>query len=249
MKQDTKEAEKIKELLKEAQDHPLMKQIIAEKEAAILATRTEAAKKIESAKKEREEVIPKLQADLEAKEAKYKSAKEVLDGAGGEFQKARAALSGESYQFDIAIRQHEAVLYETADPRIDKAITFFRDRFEGLRVKDINAQQRTGETNLYAETKEIFTYSNVAAIKNALACCRAAIDELEQMKLTPDMNAERIEALQKGIPDADELTKYTGGKPLPGSRDFNPLHLLKSDDQLSWEIGKIAEKFKKVMRR
>jgi len=242
-----KNEEKLSGLLKDAEGHPMMKAILADKAAAVLGERLLAAAKLRAAMEEADRVIPERQQEVDAQEAhlaEYDKGRSVildkLTAAKVELAKARQGLEWE--------RSHaEAALLSNYDPRIDDAITFFRDRFEGLRVKDINTQTRTGETNLFTEKKEVFTYSNAAAIKTALSYCRAAIDELERMKLTPDLDADRIEALQKGIPDADELTERAGEKPLEGSRGFNPLHLLKSDDQLSWEIGKIGEKFKKVM--
>lgn len=86
MKKDTKEAEKLKELLKEAEGHPIMKTILAEKAAEVLAKRREAAGKIEVLKKEREEVIPKLQAAVKDKEGAYLKAKAALDAANDELQ-------------------------------------------------------------------------------------------------------------------------------------------------------------------
>lgn len=248
MKQNM-EKEKLTELLASAESHPMMQQILAEKAAAILGERLLAAAKLRAAMEDAERVIPERQQEVDALVAhlaEYDEGRKVildkLTSARGELMKERQRLDWE--------RSHaEAALLGNYDPRIDEAITFFRDRFEGLRVKDINRQQRTGETNIFTEKKEVFVYSNAGAIKNALAYCRAAIDELERMKLTPDLDAERIEALQKGIPDADALTENAGEKPLEGSKGFNPLHLLKSDDQLSWEIGKLTEKFKKVMRK
>jgi hypothetical protein len=239
--------ERLSGLLKEAEGHPMMKAILAEKADKVLGERLLVAAKLRAATEEAERVIPERQKDVDALVADLaeydEGRKAVLDkltAARGELATARQSLEWE--------RSHaEAALLSNYDPRIDEAITFFRDRFEGLRVKHINSQKRTGETNIYTEKQEVFVYSNAAAIKNALAYCRTAIDELERMKLTPHLDADRIEALRKGIPDADELMENAGEKPMEGSRGFNPLHLLKSDDQLSWEIGKIGEKFKKVM--
>ena len=48
MKNDTKDAEKLKELLSKADSHPMMKAILAEEAVAILAKRTEATMKIKT---------------------------------------------------------------------------------------------------------------------------------------------------------------------------------------------------------
>jgi hypothetical protein len=63
-----KQEEKLSALLKELEDSPSVKTHRADKAAAILATRTEAAGKIEAVKKEREIVLPELLADRDTKE-------------------------------------------------------------------------------------------------------------------------------------------------------------------------------------
>jgi len=82
MKTDLKEAERMTELLKRAGDHPMMKAILAEERAAVLAKRLEVAGKIEAVKKERDAKIPKLQADIDGKETEFKEAKAVMEAAG-----------------------------------------------------------------------------------------------------------------------------------------------------------------------
>jgi len=147
MKTEKREKEeKLSELLKEAEDHPLMKQILAEKAAAVLKTRQEAARKIEVLQKERDTIIPKLIADLEAKEGNYNMAKATMEAAAGEYNTARAALWVEGCQFDTDIRTHKAVLYETADPVIDETITFFRDKLDWLRLPG-RISRTTGDRN------------------------------------------------------------------------------------------------------
>ncbi len=92
--------------------------------------------------------IPLLLADRDAKEAKYKEAKAALDTAGGEFQTARAAVSSESQSFDHAISRQEMILLESADPALDEAITFFREKLDWLRdpIRISTERSRRGET-------------------------------------------------------------------------------------------------------
>jgi len=66
-----KREEKLAELLAQAEAHPTMKAILAEKAAAIMAKRKEAAGKIEMLRNEEGFVIPKLQANRAEKEKKY----------------------------------------------------------------------------------------------------------------------------------------------------------------------------------
>jgi Skp family chaperone for outer membrane proteins len=215
MKKDTKEAEKLTELLAQAEGHPMMKAILAEKAAETLAKRQEAAGKIEVLKKERDEVIPKLQADLKTKEIKYLKAKTALDTANDELQTVKAALSSENHNFDTAIRNHEAVLIESADPRIDEGIEFFRAKLDYLRSP--GRISRTGgkvEKNLFTWTKVVSEETNIVAVRSALAYCQNGIRELEKMKLSPELDTERIEALKSGIPKIDEYQEVTGTKPM-----------------------------------
>jgi hypothetical protein len=245
---ERKEFERLEELRKTIEASPLTQQIKAEKAAAILATRTEAAGKIEVVKKERDEVIPKLQADIDAKEAKYKKAKAEMEAAGSEFQAARGARSSESQSFDSAISRQEQILIETADPAIDEAIQFFRDKLDYFRKPGrISSNRLGGERNIFTEKVTIKAESNADAVNSAVRYCMAAIKELEKMKLTPELDLQKIEAIKAAIPDIGIYTESTGEKPLPGSKGVNPLHLLKSDSQLDWELGKLNEKFKKIM--
>ncbi len=80
---ERKELERLEELRKPIEKSPLTKQIIAQEAAEVLAKRRAAAETIEVLKKEREEVIPGLQADLDANEENYKKAKAAMDAAGG----------------------------------------------------------------------------------------------------------------------------------------------------------------------
>ena len=244
-----KKEEKLAELLTTAEGHPMMKAILAEKAAAILATRTGAAGKIEALKKEREEVIPKLIEDLDAKELKYKEAKAALDIAVGEYRTARVAVSSRSQSFDYAISRQEVILFETVDPAIDAALQHFRDKLDWLRDPSrISRVARGSVNNIYTEKTTLYSESNVDAINAAMRYCQAAIKELENMKLAPAVDRERIEELKAALPRIDVYTEYTGTKPY-GFTVVNPLHLLPSASQIDWEIGKLKEKIKKVMGR
>jgi hypothetical protein len=252
LKEDTaKKEEKLAALLKEAEDSPIVKQLRTEKAAATLATRMEAAGKIEGLKKERDEVIPILIEDRDAKEAKYKEAKAALDAAGGEYQTARGAVSGRSQSFDNAISRQETILLETADPAIDEAITFFRKKLDWLREPGrISRDARGAEVNIFTETVTRTTASNVPAIHSALNYCQAAIKALEQMKLCPELDVGKIEELKGNIPRIDVYTEFSGEKPVGRTiAGVNPRMLLPSDSQMDWEIAKVNERYKEIMRR
>ncbi|MFH0789565.1 MAG: hypothetical protein V2B13_18390 [Pseudomonadota bacterium] len=245
---ERKELEKLEELRKTIEASPLTKQIIAEEAAAILATRTETAGKIEVLKKEWEKVIPRLQADLEAKEAKYKKAKATLDADLGELQSARAALSSENNNFDTEIRNQEAILFETADPRIDEGIQFFRDKLDDLRKPGkISSRGMKVELNLFTDTKTLTTESNADAVHEAILYCQNSIKLLEAMKLWPEFHIEGIQELKDELPSIDVYQEVTGQKPAWPRINTDPRSLFKSDSQMDWELGKLNEKFKKLM--
>jgi hypothetical protein len=246
-----KKEEELAELLTIAEGHPMMKAILAEKTAEVLAKRTEAAGKIEAMKKEREEVIPKLIEARDVKEAKYKEAKAALDAAGVEYQTARVAVSSRSQAFDSSIGQQEVIIFGSADARIDEAITFFRGKLDWLRAPGrISIDHRGGENNPFTEKTTLKVESNRPAILAALQYCMAAIKELEQMKLTPALNLQKIDGMKTALPKIDVYTEFTGEKPYGFTiANVNPRLLLPSDSQMDWEIGKLKEKVKKVLGR
>ncbi len=248
MKNDSKEAEKLTELLKKADGHPMMKAILAEEAAAVLVKRTEAVGKIEALTKERDEAIPRLQADLAGKEEKFNKAKAALNAATGEFNKAKAALYGENNRISHQIGLQEQVLFETAAPEIDEAITFFNEKLDFLRSPGRISRSAIGsEKNLIAWKKTTREESNAAAVKGALAYCQAAIKELERMKLSPALDMEKIEQMKAGVPSIDVYAEYQGEKPL--ERGPDPLAGLKSESHLNYELAKLNEKIKKVIKR
>jgi len=52
------------------------------------------------------------------------------------------------------------------------------------------------------------------AHNDAMQYCQAAITKLEQMKLLPAVDAERIAAMKAGIPRIDVYKEYTGERPM-----------------------------------
>ena len=235
------ENEKAEKLLAELNDHPLTKKLREDKAAETLATRREVAGKIEVLRNEESAVLPKLQADLQEKEAVYAAAKTVLEGAAVKFQAATLALRQARLTFDTTILNCEASLLESADPAIDEAITFFRYKLDFLRTPGRISRNAIGaERNIFTEKKTVKQESNVPAINSAMAYCRAAITELENMKLAPAVDAERIAGLKAGIPKIDVYTEYTGEKPLPRVNTVS---------RTDWSIGRLNEKFKELMGR
>ena len=111
----------------------------------------------------------------------------------------------------------------------------------------IESRGRTSERNLFTEQVKVTSESNKGAVIDAINYCRASIDQLEKMKLKPEIDLQEIESIKAGIPKLDVFNEFSGERAIEGSKGINPRHLLKSDDQTAWELGKINEKFKKLM--
>ena len=211
--------ERLSELLKEAESHPMMKAILTEKAAAVLGERLLAAAKLRAATEEAEKVIPERQQEVDALVAELteydKGRSVILD----RLTAARVELAKERQRLDRERSHAEEVLLSNYDPRIDETVAFFRDRIYALMAKKAASQTHKTGTNPFTEKKQLTIYSNADAIRDALMYCRDAIKELEETKLKPDLDVERIEALKKGIPDADELREYVGDKLLEKGPD------------------------------
>ncbi len=54
--------------------------------------------------------------------------------------------------------------------------------------------------------------------------------------------------MKTGVPDIEVYTEFTGEKPMERT-NTDPRSLLPSDSQMEWEIGKLNEKFKKLMKK
>ncbi|OGQ00354.1 MAG: hypothetical protein A2Z40_05705 [Deltaproteobacteria bacterium RBG_19FT_COMBO_60_16] len=245
------EKAKVEKILAELEASPEVRKIREDKAAEVLAKRLEVVGRIEALRNEQAEVLPKLQADLEEKEAAYSTAKAALEGLAHDCRTAALALRSERVTFDNAIRNCEASLFESADPAIDAAILFFRDKLDDLRRPGkIDRRGRSTERNIFTWTKKTTVETNTKAIHDALAYCRAAIMELEKMKLTPELDLAKIEAMKSRIPRIDVFTEYVGDESMERTiADFDSRMALKSDSQIEWEIGKLNDKFKKIMGR
>lgn len=252
MKKDINEKEKmLTDLLAQAQDHPLVVRIRTEKEAEVLAKRQEAAAKIALLQKEQEETLPKLRAELKAKETKYIELRAALDAALNEVKLARASLYRENLQLQNRIEQEKVLLYETAWPEIQDAMNFFYDKLEFLRSPGrISWISAGAEINVFTDTKKVNKENNVPAILSAVAYGQNALAALEQMKLIPSLDVQIIEKMKKEIPDINIFTDAMSEHPLAGStKSINPRDLLPSDGAMNYKIGKLNEKFNDLMFR
>lgn len=206
----------IKQWLDELEKHPLTAKMREDLAAKELAKRKDAAGKIKTTEKERDDKMPKLRAILDEKETKLKEAQAALNTATGEFNAAKYNLSSETHNYETAINDYAAILIESADPAINTAIVFFQDKLIWLRSPGRISRNAAGsEQNIFTEKKIVKEETNAPAVKSALTYCMAALKELETMKLLPVPDLQKIEAMKKGIPDISVYTEYQGEKPLP----------------------------------
>ncbi len=235
-------------LLKTIENHPLTKQILAEKAAETLEKRREAVQKLGALKAEIEAMptpgagTEELRAELAEVERKALELRKEIDMKAVQIRGTRLEIEG-------AINRAKYELLESYDERLDAAIEHFRALHEKIRQTKPTRQGYRGERNLFAETETFVTTTNAPAIKKALDYCRESILELEGMKLNADLNIDRIEALKAGVPSIEGFEEITGTRVLPGSKGVNPLWALPSDSEHEWRIGKLTEKFEKLMRQ
>lgn len=242
--------EEIQKLTSELEKSPAFRKMREEQAVETLAKREKAGEKIKALEKEQAEVVPKLQKDLAAKEDKFHKTKALMDAASDEAKIAKVAVMSQSQSFEKAISKQAEILIETADPALDAAIIFFNKKLSYLRSPGrIDHVAGGAERNIFTDTKKVKAESNVDAVKLALEYCRAAITELEKMKLWPVLDVEKIERMKAGVPSIDVYTEVTGKKPLPGSKGVNPRHLLPSDSELGWRRDNLMEKAKKLLKR
>jgi len=212
---ERKELERLEKLRTTIEKSPLTKQILAEEAAAILVTRKEAAEKIADLKKEQDEIIPRLQAELTGKEAEYLKVKAALATASDEFRKAKLAQLSKSHALESAISKQKEILIETAFSEIDEGITFFQEKLNFLRSPGRITRTAAGaEKNIFTMKKATREKSNYEPVRDALSYSQAAIKTLETLKLTPALDVEKIEQMKVGIPDILVYKEVVGEKPL-----------------------------------
>jgi hypothetical protein len=246
----TNNSEKLEKMIEKLEEHPIIQQILADESAQNIARRREAAGKIEDLEKAQAEALPKLHANVDEKEADFFRAKAAFENASSEFNLARHELTAATHNYERQINAFKNVLFESCDPVIDETIQFFREKLDWLRRPGrISCDARGSERNLFNETMTLTSESNKNAVLQAMSYCREAIAALELLKFEPECDSARIEEMKAGIPPIDVFAESSVKKALPGSKIPTAMQLLKSDDQINWEIGKINEKVRKILKR
>lgn len=211
---------KLNQLIQDLEENPMVIETRLLKEKERREQRQAATKKIAELEKDKAEQCGQLQGELKEKQANYERLKAECDASKNEVFQVKARLLGISTSLDNKISRERAILWETADNTIDKAVEFFQERIKYFSEPGRISKQayRTG-TDLFSMGKKTQARTNYPAITEALTYCRKALRELDALKLSAENPAARIEALKVGIPKVDSFTTYDGEKPLPRLAD------------------------------
>jgi hypothetical protein len=241
--------QKIEELTKELEDSPAVRMFRQEREAERLKQRKATAESIRELQAERES-LSAMREEVSALEAKVKAKDIERLNLLNEFAKKKSTYTGKSQGLESRIGRLRGELTESCDPKLLQAIEFFRTKLEFLRTPGrISSQRLEGKRNLFTEKVHGKVESNMNAVHRALRYCQEAIRSLEAEKLRPECDEGVIEALKEGIPDTSVYEVAETEHVLPGSRVPGASELLPSESQLNWEMGKIMEKAKKLLRK
>lgn len=190
-----------KKTLELIEAHPLTQKLREEREAEILQVRKEAGERLARLKEEAARVLSELQAAEDAAREAVKEHDKRRRELEGAISRAAAARAEERLRLERETSAAERVLLENYSEKIDEATRFFRERFEALRQKTPDSDKRKEGTNIFTEKKIFTVYSNYGAITPALRYIRAAISELEAMKLTPAPGRNAGVFLRKAVPE------------------------------------------------
>ena len=244
-----KDEAKMKALLKEAEGHPLMKQILADRRAEVLAKRREIGAQIEDLQKgldytDKEAEIDRLVDQLAHLDAERNNLHMAIANN-------RTFIRSSRHGIEAQVRRLEAEMEESADPAIDEAIEFFNGKLAWLRSDGrISKNAVQGSFNVFTMTKTTTVESNYNAVMGALDYCRTAIQVLQKMKHRPDFDPDIIEKIKAAIPDIGEYTEIVGEKEVTeGISPRHPLILMAEDNEIDWKLEKLAEKFDKVIAK
>lgn len=231
------------------EEHPVTKKIKADHEAEHIKGREEIVREIERLRDEAREIPCTDDAVEEIREEIRKKEGELLE-LKAKAEKRVAETRRRRLNIETHISRLQGELLESASPRLDTEIEYFEAIFEKLRSPaKIHSQSYQGERDLFNETQEVITASNLAAIEEALKYCRVAVDEIGRMKFQAEPDEARLKELRENVPNWEERRELVGVKVMPGLKGTNPLHRFPSDSELDWRMGKLLEKAKKLLRK
>jgi hypothetical protein len=119
-------------------------------------------------------------------------------------------LRSRSRGLEREINTRNSFLLENYESDIRDGLFFFQQKLSEALATQPSRTFTTGDKKLSGEV-EIISYSNRPAVLNCAEYCRAAIVELEAMRLnSAGCDAERIETLKRDIPDMRKVSESSG---------------------------------------
>jgi hypothetical protein len=201
---------KVPEWLTDAEDHPLVRQIKADKAATRLAERQALAQELAEVRKLREAGHPEEEAAAAAAKHDLEEAQKRLAELGLAAGQAALALTAKR---DALKRRDDVLvnkLVETSDPAIAGLQGAFREREQALRSTPTESQVVGSDRDLRRGTKVVEVATNHPARLEALAYVRQGVQTLENWKQRAEVPAEELRKLEEGIPRTDTFTIRTG---------------------------------------
>jgi hypothetical protein len=234
------------QILQVIEQSPIAQEILAQRRLETLEKRRILAKQLDDLQIEYESIpqtddaTADLRVDLSLARAKVKTLEtEIAHVERSLFRKREEARH--------KVTSLEGELIESADPEINRALEFFRDKMDYIgNPSRIVLDRASGERDLvrWTETKE--KRSNLTAIAEALGYCRRCVRELESMKLFPEPDLRRIERMKREIPPIDDLAGVMMEKPMEkGPEAPRPM----SDSEWEWTVGRLLKKAGDFLRR
>ncbi len=240
---------KLLERLAKLESLPSTKEALESEKAEILATRKKAAAEILAIQGDTAG-LSKLDRDIETMTAHLRQMDCRREGLATALNEKRAELMRAKLDRESDIRKNQEILFSSYPPEIDAAIEFFKERLDFLRRPGkISIQKAGGVLNLISWKKNTTAYSNAPAVQEATRYCQSAIRELEAMRLIPDPDTARIASLRKGVPDHTIMSEFTGERDAERTPPNPDIPTLGSEQLNDWNIKKLNQKFREVMRR
>lgn len=127
-----------------------------------------------------------------------------------EAQGAFLPLSSRRHELEREISGHDSFLLTNYEKDIAAAVKFFTEKQREAMTTPIIYAKAIGEKKLSGRA-EYFIRSNRDGILNRVEYCRAAIQEIEAMKLScAQCDTRRISQLKEGLPDMRETNERAG---------------------------------------
>ena len=205
--------QKAKELLESLESHPMAQEIRQKKAAEVLEQRRAWSLEIQVLESEKAEKLYELSGMRAEMEERMRIAKVCLEDAERKVSLAYHEEQAFAHKAGIALQHLRGELHESADPRIDEGIQFFRDEHGRLRSVTPAKYGHSEGLDLVRLEKKVTIGSTYPAIVRRMEHCRQAIQALEDQKMMVEYDPAIFDRLKAGLPALDEYTEFSGSRP------------------------------------